>query len=113
MTRKTPWLLFVAMLLSLSAWTAGAQTTTTQQTTTTTNPAAAPSSSPTDSVFRSLSTPAPGAGTALVPSAAASAPAATTQTVTTPQVTTTTAPVVRTDVFGANLFTGTFAGLGA
>jgi protein involved in polysaccharide export with SLBB domain len=101
------------MLLSLSAWTAGAQTTTTQQTTTTTNPAAAPSSSPTDSVFRSLSTPAPGAGTALVPSAAASAPAATTQTVTTPQVTTTTAPVVRTDVFGANLFTGTFAGLGA
>ncbi|MCD6078918.1 MAG: polysialic acid transporter, partial [Ramlibacter sp.] len=33
--------------------------------------------------------------------------------VTTPQVTTTTAPVVRTDVFGANLFTGTFAGLGA
>ncbi|MCC2673173.1 MAG: polysialic acid transporter [Ramlibacter sp.] len=113
MTRKTPWPLFVAMLLSLSAWTAGAQTTTTQQTTTTTNPAAAPSSSPTDSVFRSLSTPAPGAGTALVPSAAASAPAATTQTVTTPQVTTTTAPVVRTDVFGANLFTGTFAGLGA
>ena len=114
MKTKRTWALFVGVLLSLATWTAGAQTTSIPPgttSTTTTSPAPA-SSTPGESVFRSMTTPAPGAA---VPSTAPTptqtmVPA---QTATKPAVPTEAATAVRTDVFGANLFTGTFAREGA
>lgn len=104
------------VLLSLSAWTAVAQVTTvpaTTTTTTTTSPAQPSSAGGADSVFRAMTTPAPGAGTALVPTPGATTPLASTQTLVNPTVPGAPATVLRTDVFGANLFTGTFARAGA
>ena len=60
-----------------------------------------------------LATPAPGAGTALVPTPSSSAPLATTQTFVNPALPGSPATGLRTDVFGSNLFTGTFARAGA
>lgn len=116
MTSQKFWPLFAGVLLSLGAWTASAQTTTvppTTTTTTTTSPAQPSSAGGAESVFRAMTTPAPGAGTALVPSPAGTVPAATTQTLVNPAVPGMPATVLRTDVFGANLFTGTFARAGA
>ena len=112
MTMQKFWPLFVGVLLSLSTSTANAQTTSVPQLSTTTQSTTPAPSGGTDSVFRALTTPAPGAGTSLVPSPSASVPASPTQTFTTTS-TTVPAPPLRTDVFGANLFTGTFAGTGA
>ncbi|MCC2632542.1 MAG: polysialic acid transporter [Ramlibacter sp.] len=116
MTSQKFWPLFAGVLLSLCAWTASAQTTTvppTTTTTTTTSPAQPSSAGGAESVFRAMTTPAPGAGTALVPTPAATAPLAPTQTFLNPTVPGAPATVLRTDVFGANLFTGTFARAGA
>ncbi|MCE3270641.1 MAG: polysialic acid transporter [Ramlibacter sp.] len=116
MTSQKFWPLFAGVLLSLCAWTASAQTTTvppTTTTTTTTSPAQPSSAGGAESVFRAMTTPAPGAGTALVPTPAATAPLAPTQTFLNPTVPGVPATVLRTDVFGANLFTGTFARAGA
>lgn len=116
MTSQKFWPLFAGVLLSLCAWTAGAQTTTvppTTTTTTTTSPAQPSSAGGAESVFRAMTTPAPGAGTALVPTPAATAPLAPTQTFVNPAMPGAPATVLRTDVFGANLFTGTFARAGA
>ena len=112
MTSHNFWSLSAGVLLSLSMWTASAQTTSVPQSSTTTQSMTPAPSGGTDSVFRAMTTPAPGAGTALVPSPASSVPTAPTQTLTT-TTTTVPAPAFRTDVFGANLFTGTFAGTGA
>ncbi|MEJ5992452.1 polysaccharide biosynthesis/export family protein [Ramlibacter sp. PS3R-8] len=115
MTSQKFWQLFVGVLLLLSAWTANAQSSTTQTTTTTTPSQAPPASQSDYPVFRALTTPAPGAGTALFPSPGTSGPAASTQTLAKPVLPPVVDPglLVRTDVFGANLFTGTFAREGA
>lgn len=114
MTSHNFWSLPAGVLLSLSMWTAHAQTTTVPPTSTTTQSTTPAPSGGADSVFRAMTTPAPGAGTALVPSPSTSVPAAPTQTLAMPTATATVpVPVFRTDVFGANLFTGTFAGTGA